>query len=368
MNRTGLRVASVLALAALLAPPAQAQLPDLLPVAAQQPAAPPAAGVTPPVAPAAAGVPAAPAGSPATIFGNSAPILAAGPEDDHGYFLAGVEYLLLQPLRRGTDYAVLGISPNTGPIGAVHNADGGLDSGFRVSTGYRFGSGGEVVFRYTNFHQSASDFVAATGGASVFPTLTDPALVTRVRAASAQSSVNLNVLDLEAGKSWQASDCLDLRAFVGPRLAWVDQTLLASYAGGNVRTDVTRSSTTFSGGGLRAGGEANYGLWGSLGLYGRGSASLLVGRFRTSLSETANTLPIVGVSDATTRVVPVVDVGLGLSYQGSCWRVTAGYEIINYFGMVDGLDVISDVHPGKLGRRIGDLGFNGLVLRAELQF
>jgi hypothetical protein len=299
--------------------------------------------------------------------GNLGPVVCDPPAPAGG-FLAEVDYLLLRPLHRATDFAVVGVNPNWGPIGVIHNVDGGFDSGFRVGAGYGWGAGGDVMFRYTNFHASASETVNGAGGNLVFPTLTDPAVVNQVASARGQSSVNVNLFDLEAGARWQPSDAVWLRFFAGPRLANLDQTLLAVYSGGEVRNDVARRSTTFTGAGLRAGAEANYFLSGGLGVYARGSGSLLVGRFRSDLSETANRLPIVSLSETFTRVVPVIEVGIGLSYQVGAWRFTAGYEIINWFGMVDGLDVVSDVHPGKIGHRTGDLGFDGFMFRAQRQF
>jgi hypothetical protein len=45
--------------------------------------------------------------------------------------------------------------------------------------------------------------------------------------------------------------------------------------------------------------------------------------------------------------------------------MSVGYEFSNWFGMLDALDFVDDAHPAKVGRRHGDLGFDGVVFRAE---
>src|SRR5262249_40039960 len=104
------------------------------------------------------------------------------------------------------------------------------------------------------------------------------------------------------------------------------------------------------------------------GLYLRGSASLLTGRFRLRNTETANGFPIVDVSERFTRVVPMLDMGVGLCFQKGGWRVSLGYEFLNWFNMVDGSDFVDDAHPAKLARPVGNLGFDGVVILTELSF
>jgi hypothetical protein len=288
--------------------------------------------------------------------------------EEHDAWIVDFEYLLLHPVRGNTDYAVLGTNPNWGPIGVVQHADGGFDSGFRIGAGYKWSNGFDTVFRFTYFHANADHMVSGGNGIVVFPTMTFPAVVTQVNAAKGENSIDYNAYDLEFGRRWNTCDNVSLRWFVGPRVLELNQHQTGTYSGGQVAVDLVKRNVDWSGGGLRAGGEANYKFWEFMGVYLRGSASMMVGQFHSNLSENANGLPIVNVSETFTRVIPAVEMGVGVSFSKGSWRVTAGYEFINYFNMVNGMDFISDVHPGKLIEKAGDLGFHGLSFRATYLF
>jgi hypothetical protein len=156
--------------------------------------------------------------------------------------------------------------------------------------------------------------------------------------------------------------------FAGPRYANVDQSLNVTYAGGDVLTDRVHRCTCFDGGGVRAGGETHWKVLDHLGLYLRGSASLLTGRFHSCKFEEANGFTVVDVAERYTRVVPMVDMGVGLSFEKGNWRLSAGYEFMTWYNMVDASDFIDDAHPAKLIRSVGNLGFDGVVFRAEMSF
>ena len=136
---------------------------------------------------------------------------------------------------------------------------------------------GKDGVRDERLRASADDHVQAPTGGTVFPTLTHPAIVSEVNAANADNSLNLHLIDLEVGRRWKVGEEVTLRAFAGPRYASMYQGMTASYTGRDVTTDVVRRRWSFNGAGLRAGGEANWKFWELLGVYVRGSASMLVG-------------------------------------------------------------------------------------------
>lgn len=279
------------------------------------------------------------------------------------------EFLLMRPIRQGQDYAVVGTNTNDGPLGVVRNVTGGYDPGFCAGLGYRFpDEGWEVVLEYTYFRTTGNDAAGAPPGGFVFPSLTYPGLVTQVAGAAANNSVTLNIGDLEFGKRWQSSECLGFRLFAGPRFADIDQKFTATYIGGDVSSDEVRRRVIFEGFGLRAGGEVNYKVFDHLSVCGRGTVSMVSARYHADLSEIANGVPVVYTSEKFNVAIPVLEMGLGLSYQFGPVRLWAGYEIANWFGAVQGLDFADDQTPGKLNRSSSDLGFDGFVFRAEWIF
>ena len=90
----------------------------------------------------------------------------------------------------------------------------------------------------------------------------------------------------------------------------------------------------------------------------------------TSLVETDNAgaTTITNVSENFDKVVPVLELGMGVSWQYGSLRLTAGYEMINWSNLVDVPDFVDDFNLGKLGRRVSDFSLDGLVVRAELSF
>lgn len=289
-------------------------------------------------------------------------------ESKPGELLVQGEYLLLAPRRTGQTYGLTGTNPNFGPLGHLRSLDGNYDSGFRIGAGFTFGEELDVMARYTYFNTDANEGFTAPAGQTIFTTLTHPAVVTQANSVAAQNSTNFNLFDFEFGKRIEVGESVKLRVFAGPRYANVDQKLTVTYSGGDVARDNVARALAFDGAGLRAGGETQVNFLESLGIYVRGSASLLTGRFRANLMEVANTTPIVNVAENFNRVIPMLDLGIGLAFQKGSLRVAVGYEFMNWIGMVEHYDFVDDAHPGKMARSTGNLGFDGVVFRVELGF
>src|SRR5207302_454582 len=132
------------------------------------------------------------------------------------------------------------------------------------------------------------------------------------------SGLSYAVLDLDAGQSLRLSEALGVRAFGGVRLASINQSLQATYTGGALgdAADFVNSPVRFQGAGLTAGAEATWDLYRGWGFYGRGRFGLVSGVFDYSRTETVGQAL---VSDTCARfftVIPVAELGVGLSYQG----------------------------------------------------
>jgi hypothetical protein len=377
MNRsciwTGLAVA-------VLAVPAPAQPPASLP-APGTPLAPPPPRPVPIAAPEGLPPAAPPVGTPAVVTevdgikakDDLQPSIKGCKEytEEPGAFLLGADYLLLKPRRRPTDYAIVGPGGSWGPQGNIVSVNWDYDSAFRVMLGYRFpGEGWDVRLGYTYLQSDATGSVSAPAGQVLLATLTHPSAVVFANQAAGTIRLTYNLWDLELGRTFHPTECLAVRAFAGPRIAQIDQKFNAFYDGLDANHDAVLSTLNFDGAGIRFGADANVNLGHGLGAYGRGGLSMLAGHFRSTLGETTNAgaTTIVNVTDRFDKVVPVLEMGLGLSWQYHNWRLTAGYEFTNWFGMSDGIGFSDDAHPGKYVRRTGDLSLDGLVLRAEWEY
>lgn len=348
-----------------LAMPATGQVVDKLPPppAAVEPVKTPSLLPRPDATPEVPVVPGA-----ASLIDNS-PASEKG-ESKSGLWVLDGEYLLMAARQSNQQYAVLGTSPVLGPVGSIKSVDdSGYHSGFRLGSSYRFpGEDVEVAFRYTFLHAADNSGAGAPPGQVLFATETHPGLVVQVQSANARDSVNLNVLDLEIAQRFDISESMIGRVFAGPRFASIDQKSDITYAGGDANRDDVRRRLFFNGGGVRAGGEVQWKFWDHMGTYFRGSGSMMAGRFRSEYSETANNVAVVGVNEKFNRVIPNVEMGLGLQYQTGSLRLSVGYEFITYFGMVDNVDFVDDANPAKIGRKTGNLSLDGIVFRSEYAF
>jgi hypothetical protein len=299
-------------------------------------------------------------------------VLPVEDEQHPGAFLISAEYLFFKARRVPQDFAITGPSSAFGPQGEVVSNEWKYRSGFRVVGGGRLpGEGWEAAFFYTYLHSSNNTNVTRPDGGRLFATLTHPGTVEEVQNAAADSSLTYNVFDVEFGRWFRPSAALQVRAVAGPRFAKIDQGFNALYTGLQAGAgDQVSSAFNFDGGGVRAGGEAHWYPLRVIGLYVRGSASMLVGNGRATLSETGNAgaTSIVNVTDSFDKVIPVLELGMGVTYRRHNLRLTAGYEFVNWFGLYNVPDFVDDAHQGKFTRRIGDLSLDGLVIRADYAY
>jgi hypothetical protein len=126
----------------------------------------------------------------------------------------------------------------------------------------------------------------------------------------------------------------------------------------------------FHGAGLRVGGEGHWALPYGFRLFGRASGSLLVGDFHTSLLETNGGGRIVDVNVAHDfeKLIPVLELGVGVAWRYRNFTVSAGYELTDWANLVNGPDFVDDVHLGKLSPRTGDLTLDGFVFQVEMSY
>jgi len=293
-----------------------------------------------------------------------------GCDEEEGHFFARAEYLLLQPRRRALDFAIVDPNRNGLAEGNVQSVDWDTNSGVRAGGGYRLGDHGwEAGAYYTYFYSSASNTVAAPPGGTLYATLTHPGFVDAVDEATGQSRLKYQLLDVEIGKHIEAGECFKLWLSAGCRLAWIDQTLSASYNGQSAFRSQVLSPVSFDGAGLRVGGEGNWKIARGFGLYAHAHGSLLDGQFRTQLTETnnANAAVISNVSEKFDKMVTNFELGLGLTWKGESLSARIGYEMSNWMGMVDSPDFVHD-YTNKLSHRVSDLSLNGLAVRLEYAY
>jgi Legionella pneumophila major outer membrane protein precursor len=290
-------------------------------------------------------------------------------EPEPGYF-ATFDYLLVRPRRQALDFAIVDPTLDNAVNGNVSSAIWNTNSAYRLTAGYRLRSGMDFAATYFYLHSKDNRNIVAPPGGALYATLTAP-FADQVDSANVGTNLDMDVIDVVLGQRMCVNDHLNVRLAVGTRIAAINQKLSAFYSGSTAGTGTFISSPiNFDGIGLVAGGQAFWNVFRGVGVYAKANMALMTGDFRTSLIQTANggSTTVVGVGDKFTRVVPVSELGLGLSWQTENIRFSFGYEIANYFNMVDSLDFVESSSFGKIGRRSSDLSYDGLVVSLGLFF
>jgi hypothetical protein len=298
------------------------------------------------------------------------------PQDEPGLlsdlYLSG-EYLLLHPRRNAFDYAVLSPNMREAPGGSIQSLDWDTRSGFRVGAGYMLPDQPWLIsLTYTYLHSSDEASATAPPGGALFATLSRGGGLDDVTTAHGSTNLDFNVIDLEAARIIEVAPHLDVKLFGGGRFAWIDQRLSAIYNGGSsgAVNEQVQSPVYFHGAGVSVGGQAFWKIYRGLGIYGRARGSLLSGQFRNFLTETNNNgaVSIVNVRETYYQIVPVLETGLGIGWQGEHVSVSIGYELDNWFNMVNSPDFPGSSNIGKVERRTSDLSLEGLSVQLGLLF
>jgi hypothetical protein len=299
------------------------------------------------------------------------PNLKPPPPVDEGGPFATAELLIFRPHRTALDFALPSDATGLVPSGDVVSLNYNLQPGLRGELGHRFaGSSWEAYFGYTYFHSSAADSLSAPVGYSLLPTLTKPGLTDAVQFASANANFNYNVYDLMLAKRIAVDDRLSLRVTGGLRFANISQAFNAYYDGLDARAATVSANTSFQGFGPIVGGEAMWSGWRGFHLYARANGGMLSGQSSNPLLETNNGGQTVYANTAYNihTVAPLASMGLGAGWQFRTAFIRVGYEITNYWNVVNQPRFVDDVGVGKITTRTSSISLEGLFVQAGFAF
>jgi hypothetical protein len=285
--------------------------------------------------------------------------------------LTSAEYIIARPRRRANDYVIVDPNDNLTPEGTIKNVQYSTDSAFRLGAGYRpGGSAWEFMFTYFYLHDGNDRNATAPPGGVLYATLTRPGIIDIADVAAASASLNMNVYDLESIRFFQVDNDFSFKLSFGTRFANMDQTLQAFYFGGDANGAAVRSHVCFDSFGLTLGGQGEWVFWRSFRLFGRARGSLLMADFDNTLIETNNGggTVLANVREGYHQVVPVIELASGVAWEYRNLRVAIGYELQNWFNVIDSPTFIDDFAEGKLGRRKSDLGIEGVSFQVGLTF
>lgn len=294
-------------------------------------------------------------------------------KDEHGAgaFFGTAEYLLLRPRRGAFDFALVDPNRDLVPSGSVQSLNYELRSGVRVGIGYLLAESlWDAKFEYTYLGSGADRTVSAPAGGTLYATLTRPGLNDEANTASATAGLQYNLFDAVLGRRVILDERTAARIYGGIRFATIRQSFQTIYNGGDANQGLVSTNSNFDGFGPLAGGELTWTVCNGFHLYGRGSAALITGRLGNPINETNNGgRTLYGdLQFSERRIIPVMSLGLGLGWQADRVSIRAGYEITNWFGLIDTPRFSGELSEGKFTTRPGDLSLEGLFVQIGLAF
>lgn len=208
-------------------------------------------------------------------------------------------------------------------------------------------------------------------------------------------NLNLNLVDLEFGKTFTLCSSFAVRPYVGSRFAYVLQQYKTESRCDSIVNSVasfhakTKSISNYAGVGVRAGTDLQYHLWSNLSIVGSAAASLLYGSVESTSKEHASVVTTTGGSTPVltdknlryhykscyNRTKTILDLSIGLMWSGeiACYGncmpygVAILYEQHSLYRMnnfvfekvfLDELPVVQEA-PGR--SKDGDLTLGGVT-------
>lgn len=295
------------------------------------------------------------------------------------------EYLLLRPNDAEVAYGV----PINGPIvrppadpvqvGPVAIVDPDHSAGFRVGVSSAFDCRSSVVVTWSHFDSNTENAIATDPQEAVIRSLVmHPSMFeanSDALAAWANLGIDYDTIDVDYRSILWLGECSVVNWSAGARYAHLSQNFQSLFTLTGENEEVL-TGINFDGGGIRLGLDGERHRCNGLLLYGKSSLSLVAGEFRATYFQGDNFDPeIVNTSWMASRVVPIMDLELGVGWRSACghFRLTGGYNVSYWFNTVTTDQWIKSVQENDFvgqpdGMSYDTTSFDGLTVRAEYRF
>jgi hypothetical protein len=284
------------------------------------------------------------------------------------------EWLFLHAGNFDVPYAmpVDGTASSAVPTGPLGVARPDYDSGFRVGVNWACDETSSLRATFSFFESESSDSIVAPSGDVIRALLTHPTTLNAAADslfASAEYDIDFDLIDLEYRQLLYGDDRHALNGVLGVRYGHLQQDLRATYA--ILGTTIVDSHVNFDGIGPRFGLDGERRFHHGFLVYGRTFANFLIGDFNAEYRQSnvfAGTQARTSFDDD--RIVPVLEAELGVGWgtKSGCFRVLAGYLVSGWFNSLSTGTFIDGVQTSQLNELDETLTFDGLTVRAELNF
>jgi hypothetical protein len=191
-----------------------------------------------------------------------------------------------------------------------------------------------------------------------------------VSVAVAGDNLDYNVYDMDTVRRVLGDDTFSLRLGFGARYVTIDQNQQAFYNGMEANGTFVQNHMDFNGGGLTASGEVRWQMPWGLSMFGRAKGGIVVGDVCNYVRETDNggLTTNANIQEHYYATIPVLEMGSGVTWEYRNFRLSAGYEVTNWFNLIDTPAFTNDFAEGKIGRRQSNLSLEGLFLQMGLAY
>jgi hypothetical protein len=297
-------------------------------------------------------------------------------EDGWNMFL-NTEFLWWVAKEDGLYYAQSGYTnPTSTAVGTV-DFNGRLE---KVTPdwhpGFRIGFGGnmsydewDILLNWTWFRSNGRDstngLLLTLWGHPDIGTAGDSA--TGAVRATGKWHLLMNLLDLEMGRAFWVGKHFALRPFFGVRGAWIDQSLRINYhfTTTPITTAHLKPECDFEGGGVRAGLDARFTLFGGWSFYGLASAAMMYGFYDCDFRERWESVSIAVSRDKFHAAASTGQLALGVRWDTYVhhdryhFGLYAGWEQNIWFGLNKMNHWMYNLSEGILEQMNGDLMLQG---------
>jgi hypothetical protein len=268
----------------------------------------------------------------------------------------------------------------TVPFGTIGTLELEHSSGFRLGGGIACGACSGVEFSYTFFESDSFNSVDPPfipgGGGAVGSLVHHPAasITASVGPLDAVYEIDYQLADIVYSNQLLSGNRYVVNYLLGAQFAHLDQDFAQAgfFSGGAQGAIDTITAIDFDGAGLKAGLDSEHCLRGGLSVYGRATAAVLVGEFRSEyvmVNRTADVLLAQAIWQDN-RTVTQFEYELGLAWLSAnqrC-RFATGYMVSVWNDAVTTPEFIDAVRKDNYTNVDGELSFSGLVSRVEMRW
>jgi hypothetical protein len=224
----------------------------------------------------------------------------------------------------------------------------------------------------------ASDEAVAPAGGSIGLAHSSPDGADFVLGGRATHESEIEYLVVDAGVCihQQMGALGKARFWGGARAARIDSDVTERlFTAAGTETETLTASTDVLGFGIAAGAELRWGFCGGWSVFGRAAGGILLSNIDGSVRHDIPAATLTNASQDVDRITPFVEMGVGVGwgsprFLGSCvgLQVDLGFELTNWFNVLDPLSFVDDVKDSSAEEGSDDLGISAVTLRFTFTF